>query len=188
MTARESLADLIQKIALQDQAAFQRFYAAFSRRIFTFVKNHLHCDEMAKEVVVDTMLAVWRSAFTFGGRSKPEVWVLGIAHNKLLDRLDKERRHQGDYLEDMGDWQNLLGTCDDCEQDRMRQDLSEGVRLCMDKLGVHHRESLTLVYFDQLTVAQASEVVGVPEGTIKTRLFHAKQKLKNCVNKLKGLL
>lgn len=188
MSSNESIATLMERIALRDENAFRHFYNLFSRRVFSFVRHHLRCDELAREVVIDTMHDVWRSAKSFNQQSKPEVWVLGIARHKLLDKLDKEQRHQGAHLEDMGDWESLVGQCNDCEQNRAQEDLSKGVRLCVNKLGAMHRECLTLVYFDQLTVAQASEVAGVPEGTIKTRLHHAKQKLKSCVNKLKELL
>jgi RNA polymerase sigma-70 factor (ECF subfamily) len=60
----------------------------------------------------------------------------------------------------------------------------EGVLHCMDKLSDEHRECVHLVFYEGLALAEVAEVQGCPENTVKTRLFHARQKLKNCLRLL----
>ena len=60
----------------------------------------------------------------------------------------------------------------------------EGVQICMGKLSDEHRECLHLVFFEGFSLAEVAQVQNCPEGTVKTRLFHARQKIRNCLQAL----
>jgi RNA polymerase sigma-70 factor (ECF subfamily) len=64
------------------------------------------------------------------------------------------------------------------------QQRSEGVRTCVDKLGADHRECVHLVFYQGMALADVARIQQIPEGTVKTRLFHARQKLKQCLQRM----
>jgi len=61
---------------------------------------------------------------------------------------------------------------------------SAGVQVCMGKLSDEHRECMHLVFFEGLSLAEVAAVQGCPENTVKTRLFHARQKIKHCLRSM----
>jgi RNA polymerase sigma-70 factor (ECF subfamily) len=61
---------------------------------------------------------------------------------------------------------------------------SDGVRHCVDKLGTDHRECVHLVFYEGMALAEVARIQQIPEGTVKTRLFHARQKLKQCLQRM----
>ena len=72
---------LIERIAAGDEGAFSTFYDRHARRVLAFVRDLVPEAAIAEEVAGDVMVAVWRGARRFGGRSRVSTWVLGIAHN-----------------------------------------------------------------------------------------------------------
>jgi RNA polymerase sigma-70 factor (ECF subfamily) len=105
--------------------------------------------------------------------------LLSIARNKIVDRY----RAKAPEHEDLQDFAETLPA--DVSSDAFNQvadaQRSEGVAHCMEKLSEEHRECLHLVYFEGMTVSEVAHVQSVPENTVKTRLFHARSKIKNCV-------
>ncbi|MBI1889594.1 MAG: hypothetical protein HYS18_03005 [Burkholderiales bacterium] len=78
---------LLARIAKEETKAMEEFYRTFSRVVYAFVLRRLENTVEAEEVVVETMYEIWRNAGSFGGRSAPRTWLLGIAHHKMLDKL-----------------------------------------------------------------------------------------------------
>ncbi|HXF44909.1 MAG TPA: sigma-70 family RNA polymerase sigma factor [Burkholderiaceae bacterium] len=174
---------LLERIGRQDQAAFKELYQAFSRKVYAYVLNQLKDHARAEEVLVDTMYEVWRSPTRFRGDSAFSTWLIGIARNKALlvyrgRRADEDHADLDDVAEtiadDSPDAYALLA-------ERQRR---EGVQHCMEKLSDEHREALHLVFYEGLALAEVAAIQRCPENTVKTRLFHARQKLKNCLRLL----
>ena len=176
--------DLLAQVARQDERAFRRLYESVGRRVYAFAMHRLHDEATAGEIVGETMYEVWRRPTAFRGDAKFTTWVLGIARHKMLDRL----RSRGPDHEDIEDHHDLFDADarDDLQQVDERQRLA-GVAQCMARLGEAHRECLQLVYFDGLSLGEVASVQAVPEGTVKTRLFHARAKIKQCLARVLSL-
>lgn len=179
----QRIAELLNRIARQDQAAFQELYKAFSRKVYAYVLNQLKDHMRAEEVLVDTMHEVWRFPTRFRGDSQFSTWLIGIARNKVLMSFRGRRPDEDhDDIDDLAE--SRAGDTPDGYDTLAGQQRHDGVRRCMDKLSDEHRESLHLVFYEGLALAEVADVQRVPENTVKTRLFHARQKIKKCLQRL----
>ncbi len=157
-------------------------YRALSGGVFAFVRRRLgHSDDHeVQAVVVDTMYEVWRAAPNFFGGSQVKTWVLGIARHKLLDVVRKTTRdHTHVDIADYSD--SLADDRADVFDALAAKQQAEWLMLCMEKLPNEQRESLHLLLVEGLSVEAIAQVQGCPNGTVKTRVFHAKAKLKRCL-------
>jgi len=170
--------ELLQKIAAGDEAALSKLYKALSRKIYAFALNQLKDPGEAEEIVVDTMHEVWKNPSRFRGESKFTTWVLGIARYKVLSAF-RSRNPEYDELDEA--LPALEAGAFDLLAEKQRR---EGVRGCMDKLPDEQRECLHFVFYEGLTLAEVAALQQCPENTVKTRLFHARQKIKNCLRLL----
>lgn len=177
----EALArSLLERIARADQQAMTHFYQGFSRVVFAFALKHTSDAHDAEEVVVETMLQIWQQAERFEGRSAVKTWVLGIARYKALDRLRLRGRHAHDDLDDTDQAWLEDGAAQAFELIARRQQVTH-LADCIQGLPPEQQACLHLVFQEEMTVPQIAEVQAVPEGTVKTRLFHARQKLRRCL-------
>lgn len=169
---------LLRHIALGDRGAMDRFYRMFQDNVFRLALSRLNDFAAASDVLNETMLKVWLEAKRFRGESGVLSWVLGIAFNKSMDQLRGRYRHQAEELDpampevDATDMALVLERMDDMAR----------VQAAMTHLTVIQRTALHLAFFEDLTYADMARVLGCPEGTVKTRLFHAKQALKRLLS------
>lgn len=185
MLSNEAAQALLMLIAKQDQSAFVVFYREMSRSIYVFSLNQLKNAADSEDVVVETMHEVWRCAVRFRGESKVSTWVLGIARNKLLMKL-RARRDTSVDVDELSE--TLASESPDPDELIAAAQQAKEVGRCMQKLSVVHRECLHLTFFEDMSVAEVARLQQVPEGTVKTRLFHARQKIKLCLaNLLRGV-
>jgi len=168
--------ELLDRIGRHEEPAFRELYKAFSRRVYTYVLNMVKDHGRAEEVLVDTMYEVWRAPARFRGDSQFGTWLIGIARNKAL--MVHRARRPDELHEDLDDIAETTAadTPDGFAQLAGKQ-RSEGVQHCMGRLSDEHRECMHLVYFEDLSLADVAGVQGVPENTVKTRLFYARRKL-----------
>ncbi len=179
----ERVTMLLARIAKEDQSAFKELYKAFSRKVFAYVLNMVNDHARAEEILVDTMYEVWRQPQRFRGGAQFSTWLIGIARNKALMvyRARRPDEVHGD-LDDIAET-HASDTPDGFAQLAERQ-RADGVKHCMERLSEEHRECMHLVFFEGLSVAEIADVQHCPEGTVKTRLFHARQKIKGCLERL----
>jgi RNA polymerase sigma-70 factor, ECF subfamily len=171
-------AELLAQIAGGSEAALKLFYEAFHRRVFAFIQRRLNDPADAADVLNEVMLEIWRSAGRFEGRSQALTWVLGIAHHKALDALRRRGRHRTEELdESMPD--------EDCPSagDVMNAaQNAELLRRCLDKLADTYKLVMHLAFFEDLPYPEIARIADCPVGTVKTRVFHAKRLLKDCLS------
>lgn len=158
--------DTLARIAAGDEAAFRRFYDAYADRVFRFVLTVLRSRHLAEEVVQETMVAVWRGAGRFRGASKVSTWVFGIARNIAHTLLRKEVRAERHVLEQVVE--------PDPADAISRQ---ERVSAALAQLPEEQREVVFLAFYEGLPYREIGELMGIPEGTVKSRMFHAKRAL-----------
>jgi RNA polymerase sigma-70 factor, ECF subfamily len=174
---------LLGRIEQQDEGAFRELYCAFSRKLYAYVLRQLSDPAQAEEIVSDTLYEVWKAPAKFRGDSQFSTWLIGIARNKVLMHW-RGRKPDADH-DDVADLAEQLPSDAPGAFDIMAdQQRSEGVRTCVDKLGTDHRECVHLVFYQGMALADVARIQQIPEGTVKTRLFHARQKLKQCLQRL----
>lgn len=174
---------LLERIGRQDQAAFRELYQAFSRRVHAYALNMLKDPARAEEILVDTMHEVWRAPARFRGDSQFSTWLIGVARNKAL--MAYRSRRPDELHADLDDIaETAAADSPDGFAQLAAKQRSEGVRACMGRLSNEHRECMHLVFFEGLSLAEVASVQGCPENTVKTRLFHARQKIKNCLARM----
>jgi RNA polymerase sigma-70 factor, ECF subfamily len=174
---------LLERVAREDQAAFRELYKAFSRKVFAYVLNMLNDHARAEEVLVDTMHEVWRHPARFRGDSQFSTWLIGIARNKALMVYRARRPDEThDDLDDIAE--TAPADTPDGFAELAQRQRAEGVQHCMGRLTDEHRECMHLVFYEGLSLAEVAEVQRCPEGTVKTRLFHARQKIRKCLETL----
>jgi len=164
---------LIARIATGDRDAMRALYLKHHVRVYRFVMRLVRNQTTAEDVISDVFLDVWRQAGSFEGRSAVSTWLLAIARFKALSVL---RRKPEEELNDTGA-AAVPDPTDDPELAVQKMDTSQILRECLSALSREHREVIDLVYYHEKSVEEVAEIVGIPEATVKTRMFYARKKL-----------
>lgn len=179
----DAVRTLLDRLAGRDERALRELHERFARRIYLFAVSRLRDEDAAQTVMIDTLFEVWKHPDRFRGESRFSTWLLGIAKYKVLTSF----RSRGIEHEDIDDYADVIadpsaGVVETLE-DRERQQL---LKDCIDALNDAQRECVQLVYLEGLALAEVAAVQKVPEGTVKTRLFHGRKNLRNCVEQRSG--
>jgi RNA polymerase sigma-70 factor (ECF subfamily) len=164
---------LIGRIANGDRGAMQVLYARYHVRVFRFVVRLVRDEATAEDVISEVFLDVWRQADRFEGRSAVSTWMLAIARFKALSAL----RRRPDQELDEETASAIEDPSDDPEAALEKKDKSAMIRKCLTGLSAEHREVIDLVYYHEKSVEEVAEIVGIPENTVKTRMFYARKRL-----------
>jgi len=171
-------ADLLARVARGDQAAFEAVYDQFAGPVYGLVRKVLRDPAQSEEVAQEVLLEVWRTASRFDpARGSAAAWMMTIAHRRAVDRVRSEtasvareqRLTSGPATGD--DVAELVET----KLDRQR------VRRCLGALTQLQAESVKLAYYGGYTYPQVAELIGVPLGTIKTRIRDGLIRLRDCM-------
>ena len=155
---------LLARVARSDQEAFHALYGTHAERVIRYAMSILRNRHLAEEVLQETMLAVWKTAKAFQGRSKVSTWILGIARNQAYNLLRREKR--GQRLPE--EKNQAVNPSDNAE-------LEVRIERAMETLSESHREILHLVFYEDLTLRETAAILGIPEGTAKSRMHHARK-------------
>jgi RNA polymerase sigma-70 factor, ECF subfamily len=164
---------LIAKIAKGDRLAMAALFARYRVRVFRFVARMMRNDAVAEELGSDVFLEIWRQAGTFEGRAAVSTWIFSIARFKALNAL--ARRPEAELDEEKAE--AIEDDADDPEVALAKKDKAAALWACLQKLSAEHREIVTLVYYQQKSVEECARIIGIPEATVKTRMFYARKKL-----------
>lgn len=171
----DPLAILMMRVANQDQQALAELYGHINRKIFAFALRHVDDRDLAEGIVVETMFEVWKNAARFSGGSSVSTWILGIARHKALDEVRRRARFVPyDESTGMEVADGAMSAHDQLAAEETRQQLDA----CIKRLPLEQQECIHLVFYQDLSLAEIAQIQGVPENTVKTRLFHARRKLK----------
>jgi RNA polymerase sigma-70 factor, ECF subfamily len=164
---------LIGRIAQGDRLAMQVLYSRHHVRVFRFVLRLVRNEATAEDLISEVFLEVWRQAGKFEGRSAVSTWILAIARFKALSAL--RRKSEAGLDDEMAE--AIPDETDDPEVAVAKKDKGEALRRCLAGLSAEHREIIDLVYYHEKSVEEVSQIVGIPEATVKTRMFYARKKL-----------
>ncbi|MEO1475100.1 MAG: RNA polymerase sigma factor [Pseudomonadota bacterium] len=170
--------DLIEKIKAGDKFAMRLLYERHSAGLGAFIRRRLNDPVEAADVVHDTFLDVWTKAASFQGRSSVKSWMYSIARNKSVDRIRKlSPVLTAEADETVPDDTPLPDAIIENSQD------AERVRLCVEALSDVQRTAVMLAFYEDMTYKEIAIAEDVSEGTIKTRIFHAKKLLMRCLSR-----
>ncbi len=157
-----------------DKRAFEilvgRWAEKVHRQIFWMIKDH----ELANDLSQDCWIVVSKTIHRLSDPNKFGSWILRIAHNKTVDYLRKNKLKQTS-LSEIKEGEQVSQSEDDQES------LYEGLKLGLSQLDENHKTVIRMHYLNSMTVIQISEVLKVPVGTVKSRLFKAREKLKKII-------
>ena len=168
---------LIAQIARGQRDAFEAIYARFAAHVYRFVRDLVRDDGLAEELTGDVMVQVWRGAQSYSGRSRVRTWVFGIAHHRAIDALRRRRTATIDLDAALG----LAGASDEPETELLRAYDRERIERALGELSPEHRAVVELTFVEAFSQAEIAEIAGCPVGTVKTRLFYAKERLRNAL-------
>jgi RNA polymerase sigma-70 factor, ECF subfamily len=164
----ESELALLRRIARQDRDAITELYRIYHARLFKFIFRLTHSYTAADELVNDIMLVIWRNAPAFRGDSKVSTWIFGIAYRQAMRRVSRRQitlpahQHADDVPSD----------------DRRDMETEDWVRRGLDALPAAQQLTMVLVFYLGLSYAETAELTDCPVNTVKTRMFHARRKLR----------
>jgi len=168
---------LMRAVASGDKQAFQALYMRHNVPVFRYIVGFVRDHGAAEDTLHDVFLEVWRNAAKFDARSSASTWIIGIARFKAIDALRKRRGEVQWHAET--DTRAEQGSSP--EASAISSDRAQAIRQCLGALSLEHREIIDLVYYHGKSVRDVAEIVGIPENTVKTRMFHARRKLKDAL-------
>lgn len=167
---------LIGRIRRGDRGAFSDLYRLYHPRLYGYLRRLLPNPATVEEVLDDVMLVVWKDARKFRGDAAPSSWIFGIAYRKALTAMRAERRYQAP-LDHHTDAETVAGVSS-------RHD--DWIRAALMRLSADHRQVVELTYFGGFSYQEIADIAGCPLNTIKTRMFHARRRLKVLLPVLAG--
>jgi RNA polymerase sigma-70 factor (ECF subfamily) len=164
---------LLESIADGNRTAMHILYCRHNVRVYRFILRIVRDSTAAEDLVSQVFLDVWRTAGQFQGRSQVSTWLLSIARFKALTAM-RQRRFEDIDQEDV---RQIPDDAETPESSLDRSDTSAILRACVQKLSPAHREIINLVYYHEKSVEEVGQIIGIPQSTVKTRMFYARKQL-----------
>lgn len=156
--------------------AFRELYGLYEKPLASFLHRLCWNRSLVEDLLQEVMLRVWRAAATYEPKARVSTWIFRIAHNLWINESAKRKAEP-------------LGNADpagaaDPSGGMARGELQQAVRRAIESLPEAERECLVLSEYNGMKYAEIAEVMGIPVGTVKSRIFTASQRLRES---LKGL-
>ena len=159
-----------------DTNAFAVLVDRYKGIVFSLSLKMLQNREEAEEAAQDTFIKIYKSLNRFNGASKFSTWVYKITYNNCLDRLKKQKRNRhvvaiNESTEhEVKSLINILDTIEESERKQVIQD-------CLNLLTAEESFLLTLYYFNENSLKEISEIIGINDNNVKIKLFRSRKKL-----------
>jgi RNA polymerase sigma-70 factor (ECF subfamily) len=145
--------------------------------VYRWLLRLLTDEALAEDLLNEVFLDVWRQAAAFEARASVSTWLLAIARHKALSA----RRRRTEVELDDGYAATVADPADDPELIVEKKSRAELLRRSLRRLPPEQTEVIDLVYYHDKSIKEVAEIVGIPEATVKTRMFYARQKLAGMV-------
>ena len=158
-----------------DPDAFARLTRVWERRLLYYIRRIVATEEDAWDVLQEVWLRVWRKVSGIRETSSFRAWVYAVAHNSAISHARHETRvdelHESAPVPDADD---SAPTFDNDDAARIHR--------ALDRLGPQQRQVLTLFFLEEFSQAEIAEILAIPKGTVKSRLYHARQALRSALD------
>ncbi|MBE0584582.1 MAG: sigma-70 family RNA polymerase sigma factor [Desulfofustis sp.] len=165
---------LIAAVARGDRNAFRQLYDETYGKVARYIRSLVGDEHLTDDILVQTYAIVWQTASRFKGASRLTTWIIGIARNIAFKEF-RSRRTEEPFDE------SYKGADDTSQLQPEYRDRNKLMKLALATISAHHREILELVFYQDLSYPEISQLIDIPVNTVKTRVFHAKKAFKNAL-------
>jgi RNA polymerase sigma-70 factor, ECF subfamily len=170
--------ELLRAVATGNRQALETLYLNYHRRLARFLTRFTPRYENVEEIINDTFMAVWQSAKDFRNASQVSTWILGIAYRTALNSLRRQKNH------------TAARNLDDCPEQTvnpmLETEVQDWLAHGLNRLPVEQRLTLELAYHMGYSMEEIAAITSAPVGTVKARMFHAREKLRQYLPALGG--
>jgi RNA polymerase sigma-70 factor (ECF subfamily) len=168
---------LLVAIAAGDRRALEELYLSYHRRLARFLSRFTPRYENIEEIINDTFMVVWQNAKEFRNASQVSTWIIGIAYRTALKSFRRQKNHAVASLEDYPE-QTVDPTVD--------TEVNDWLKHGLNRLPIEQRLTLELAYHMGHSLEEIATITDCPVGTVKARMFHAREKLRQYLPTLGG--
>jgi RNA polymerase sigma-70 factor (ECF subfamily) len=181
-------AELIQRVCGGYHEAFYDLMRPYERTVFFAAKSVVDNPADAEEVAQEAVLKAFNNLSRFRLESKFSTWLIQITINEARMRLRKDRRHlydsldekatdeEGDYIpRDFADWRDIPS------EELQRKELRDALQRALASLDSKYREVLLCRDVQHLSITETAQVLGITEGSVKTRLLRARLQMRDAL-------
>ena len=169
----------LARIALGDRSAFDGLYRRYYDRLFRFVLRVTGRMNLVEDVINDTMIVIWRKAGDYRGAAQASTWIFGIAYRKALKAISRELRAP-EVVDELPEIESPPSDAVD------RDGLHAAIRQAVMQLPPEHRAVVDLTFFSNKSYDEVAQILDCPVGTVKSRMFHARAKLRPLLSQMLG--
>jgi RNA polymerase sigma-70 factor (ECF subfamily) len=168
---------LIVRVCRHEMASFEALYRRYHPRLSRFLQRMLRPTHLVEEVLNDTLFVVWNQAERYNGTSKVSTWIFAIAYRKALKAIDRHDEPAEDLADD--DESAVPGDVEGRPESRLSLvQLRAAIERALVHLSPDQRAAVELTYFHGFSYPEIAAIVDCPVDTVKTRMFHARRRLK----------
>ncbi len=168
----------IKRISTGSSDAFKALYTDQQPIMLRYAAGLLAGDrDAAMDAVDEAFMEIWRHADRYSGNGSAQGWIRHIVRNKAIDWLRKQRERPLKSEAEQAVFENHADDADTPAQAAEKHSTANELRAALTRLSIDHREVVWLCYFEEKSLSEIAALVGCPENTVKTRLFHARKQL-----------
>jgi len=169
--------ELLEAIGAGDEAALAALYDRFGRVAYGVALRVLRDQALAEDAVQEAFLAVWRSAGSYRReRAKPSTWLLTLVHRRAVDLVRREDRRRAERLDEPPEDVGVA-----VPEEAQLRERRAAVQAALGRLPADQRQALELAYYGGYTQSELAEHLGVPLGTVKSRMFAGLSRLRDAL-------
>jgi RNA polymerase sigma factor (sigma-70 family) len=170
--------ELLEAVAAGDEEALGALYDRFGRVAYGVALRILRDRALAEDAVQEAFLALWRSAERYRQeRAKPATWILTLVHRRAVDLVRREDRRRGEPLDEAPE----PATAGSVPEEANLRERRTAVQAALRELPADQRQALELAYYGGYTQSELADRLGVPLGTVKSRMFAGLTRLRELV-------
>jgi RNA polymerase sigma-70 factor (ECF subfamily) len=173
---------LIKQIVAGDPRALERLYQRHGLALLRYLAGQAADEDQAKEILQDVMLTVWRKAASFRGESSVRTWLISIARHRAINLRTRLPRRDDKPIDET---EGLVADDPPLLESVIQASEQGQIRAALDQLPRVQRETLELVFYHALSGPEAAQVLGVAQGTVKSRLHRALATLRSLLENAK---
>ena len=184
------LHDRLNRIGKGCHQSAAELFREHQNALYAFIRLRVGNDEAAEEILNDTFMVAFKRPHRFDGTCEYRTWLIGIAKRLCSNWLRKHARVRQIEAEPLDEThiETIPSDAITALQGLEAQELRDAMQICIDKLPERQREAIYWHWHQELKLAQVANHMACSEGTIKTQLYHARNKVMNCLRQAFGNL
>lgn len=168
---------LLRRVATGDRAAFEQLYARHAPWLAVRLRRRCRDDELAADLLQETFLAVWRFAGSYSGTEQVGGWLWTIASRRLIDA----HRRSAVRVRTVGEPRDEHAATVSAEDEALRDAYDDQMAVALDRLSPELRAVLQATVLDGYSTRETAVLLGLPEGTVKTRAMRARRAMREAL-------